>query len=82
MRIGKATMRRTGIWLATALLLAACSGKPGPRPSAGVDTDLDPSGRPYVGPPGTLASTPPADTNVDRLYCRQEGPGRVCSRNP
>ena len=73
---------RSILLAASALLLSACSGVP---PSAdqrrAANDDLNPSGRPYVGPPGTLSSTPPADNNATPLFCRQEGPGTVCSRS-
>ena len=68
--------------IASTLLLSACSGAPpGADQRRATGDDLNPSGRPYVGPPGTLASFPPADTNFDPLFCRQEGPGTVCSRS-
>ena len=66
---------------ACALMLAACSGTPSAEQRAAANNDLNPSGRPYVGPPGTLASTPPADTNLTPLYCHPEGLGAVCARN-
>ena len=69
----------SGGWLGLAVLLAACSAKPSAEQRAA--TDLNPSGRPYAGPPGVLASTPPADTNFNRLYCHPEGQGTSCARN-
>jgi len=60
-------------------LLAGCSGQP-PSAEQRNATDLNPSGRPYVGPRGVMSSMPPADTNPDRLFCHPEGPGTTCSR--
>ena len=68
--------------IASTVLLAACSSVP---PSAdqrrAANDDLNPSGRPYIGPRGTLSSAPPADTNFTPLFCHQDGPGTVCSRS-
>ena len=65
---------------AALLLLASCSGAPpGARAAPGVDTDLQPNGKPYVGP-ATLSSAPPADNNDARLYCHPEGSGSACTR--
>lgn len=66
--------------IVTPLLLAGCSGRP-PSAEQRNATDLNPSGRPYVGPRGVLSSTPPADTNRDRLFCRPDGPGTTCARD-
>ena len=64
-----------------ALLLAGCSGPP-PSAEQRRATNLNPSGRPYDGPPGIRSSFPPGDTNTfDPLYCHPEGPGSVCRRN-
>ncbi len=61
-------------------LLASCSGAPpGARAAPGVDTDLQPNGKPYVGP-ATVTSAPPADNTDARLYCHPEGVGSACSR--
>ena len=62
------------------LLLASCSGSP-PRADQGAATDLNPSGRPYIGPQGVPSSSPPVDNNLSRLACHPEGPGTVCSRD-
>ena len=68
--------------IASSVLLAACSGvAPSADQRRAAADDLNPSGRPYVGPRGTLASAPPADTNFTPLYCHQDGQGTVCSRN-
>ena len=69
---------------AALLALAALAGCSGPPPSAEQRnaTNLNPSGRPYPGPPGIRSSFPPADINTnDPLVCHPEGPGTVCSRN-
>ncbi len=72
----------TVLLVASALMLAACSGAPpSAEQHAAAQDDLNPSGRPYVGPPSTLASTPPADTNFTPLYCHPEGLGTTCSRS-
>ncbi len=61
-------------------LLGSCSGAPpGAKAAPGVDTDLQPNGKPYVGP-ATVTSAPPADNNDARLYCHPEGVGSACSR--
>ncbi len=61
-------------------LLASCSGAlPGAKAAPGVDTDLQPNGKPYVGP-ATVTSSPPADNTDARLYCHPEGVGSACSR--
>ncbi len=63
--------------------LAQCAGAP--RPSAeqraAAADDLNPSGRPYDGPPGLRSSSPPADSSFTPLYCHPEPPGQVCTRN-
>ncbi len=62
------------------LPLSSCGGAPpGARPAPGVDTDLQPNGKPYVGP-ATVTSQPPADNTDARLYCHPEGVGSACSR--
>ena len=67
-------------WLWALVLLAGCSGPP-PSAEQRSATDLNPSGRPYVGPPGIRSSFPPADTNTfDPLLCHPEGQGTVCNR--
>ena len=68
--------------LVSAVLLSGCNGPPGAEQRLAAHNDLNPSGRPYSGPPGVLSSTPPADTNLDRLYCHPEGPGTTCARHP
>ena len=82
------TTRRPRLLAALALVpmlvsaLGACSGRP---PSAdqraAAQDELNPSGRPYRGPPGTLSSMPPADTNFTPLFCHQEQQGTVCTRS-
>ena len=63
-------------------LLGSCSGAPpGAKAAPGVDTDLQPNGKPYVGP-ATVTSAPPADNTDARLYCHPEGVGSACSRQP
>ena len=61
------------------LLVCACAGPP-PSQEQRAATDLNPSGRPYVGPklyqPQALSST----NGFDPLYCHPEGPGTVCKR--
>ena len=64
-----------------AFALAGCAGTPSAEQRAAAHDDLNPSGRPYVGPPGVLSSTPPADDNLHRLYCHPEGPGTSCARD-
>ena len=74
-----------GSQLAALLALAVLAGCSGPPPSAEQRsaTNLNPSGRPYPGPPGIRSSFPPADINTtDPLVCHPEGPGTVCSRSP
>ena len=71
---------RAALWAVLLPLLACCSGAPpGARAAPGVDTDLQPNGRPYVGP-ATVTSAPPADNSDSRLYCHPEGVGSACSR--
>lgn len=65
------------VWLP---LLAACAGPHPATPRESSDTDLDPSGRPYVGPPGPVSSMPPADNSANPLRCHPEGQGTVCTR--
>ena len=76
-------MRRRSLLAAVSvalLPLASCSGAPpGPKPAAGVDTDLQPNGKAYVGP-ATVTSAPPSDNSDARLYCHPEGVGSACSR--
>ena len=61
-------------------LLGSCSGAPpGAKAAPGVDTDLQPNGKPYVGP-ATVTSAPPADNTDARLYCHPEGIGSACTR--
>ena len=61
-------------------LLGSCSGAPpGAKAASGVDTDLQPNGKPYVGP-ATVTSGPPADNTDARLYCHPEGIGSACTR--
>ena len=73
--------RRTVLTIALVLAQGACSAPPGADQRRAAANDLNPSGRPYVGPPGVLSSAPPADTSFNRLYCRQEYQGAVCSRD-
>ena len=63
--------------------LAACAGgqPPSPEQRAAAADDLNPSGRPYVGPAPLRSSFPPADTSFTPLDCRIEGPGTVCARS-
>ena len=69
--------------LVVMLGLAACSGPPpGPDQRRAAQDELNPSGRPYDGPPGVVASAPPADNGDPRLSCHPEGAGSVCSRTP
>ncbi len=66
----------------SSIALASCAGGPPPSPeqrAAAVD-DLNPSGRPYVGPTPLRSSFPPADNSFAPLDCHIEGPGAVCSR--
>ncbi len=75
----------TRVALALLALLAGCAAPP--PGAAGVaenrGTNLDPSGRPYDGPPGIRSSFPPTDTNTfNPLVCHPEGPGTACSRVP
>jgi len=64
-------------------LLAACTGAPPTAEQrAAARDDLNPSGRPYVGPPGILSSAPPSDPSFSPLRCHYEGPGEVCNRDP
>lgn len=74
-------MRVLDVLPAVILLLASCSGPP-PTADQRAATDLNPSGRPYDGPPGVPVSNPPADNNLSRLRCHPEGPGTVCDRDP
>ena len=67
--------------VATIFALAGCTGTPSAEQRAAAHNDLNPSGRPYTGPPGVLSSTPPSDDNLHRLYCHPEGPGTTCARN-
>ncbi len=63
-------------------LLAACSGTPpSAAQRAAAQDELNPSGRPYVGPPGILSSGPPGDLSFSPLRCHLEGPGEVCNRD-
>ncbi len=63
-------------------VLAACTGKPpSAAQRAAAQDDLNPSGRPYVGPPGIISSAPPADSSFSPLRCHPEGPGEVCKRD-
>ena len=74
---------RVGARIAVLLALATLAGCNGPPPSAEQRhaTDLNPSGRPYVGPPGIRSSFPPGDVNTfDPLTCHLEGQGEVCGR--
>lgn len=67
--------------LGSALALAGCAG-PKPDATQRAATDLNPSGRPYAGPPGIRIPNPQADLNVaDPLRCHPEGAGEVCSRS-
>jgi hypothetical protein len=69
------------IAISSILLLGACSGNPpSAHQRAAARNDLNPSGRPYDGPPGVPVSNPPGDNNFDRLTCHPEGPGMVCGR--
>ncbi len=72
----------TLVLLALASSLAACAGPP---PSAdqrrAAHDDLNQSGHPYKGPPGFMASAPPADSSSTPLRCHFEGPGEVCDRS-
>lgn len=62
-------------------MLTGCSGRP---PNAdqrrAAQDELNPSGRPYDGPPGPMSSMPPTDNNSARLRCHPEGEGTVCGR--
>jgi hypothetical protein len=63
-------------------LLSACTGAPPTAAQrAAAQDDLNPSGRPYVGPPGIVSSAPPADPSFSPLRCHPEGPGEVCNRD-
>ena len=73
-------MRLPIVSIVFALALGACSGAPSAEQRAAANDDLNPSGRPYVGPPGVLSSAPPADDNLHRLYCHPEGLGTTCAR--
>ena len=78
MRAGRAPRLAAAFGLA---LLAGCNGPP-PSAEQRNATNLNPSGRPYPGPPGIRSSFPPADINTsDPLVCHPEGPGAVCSRS-
>lgn len=69
------------IMFSAVLLLAGCAGAP-PTAEQRNATNLNPSGRPYDGPPGIRSSFPPADINTsDPLVCHPEGPGTVCKRS-
>jgi hypothetical protein len=74
--------------LTLVLLLAGCATPPPDRTAQGGDaagrgTNLNPSGRPYVGPPGIRSSFPPGDVNTfNPLVCHPEGQGTVCARAP
>ncbi len=71
-------MRTTVLFLAC-LFVSACSGPP-PSPEQRAATDINPSGRPNVGPQ-LYQSQPLSTTNgFDPLYCHIEGPGTVCQR--
>ncbi len=82
---GRAGGRRcvvAGLALAIAATLGACSGEPPTAEQrAAAQDELNPSGRPYDGPPGTLSSMPPADSNLTPLFCHQEQQGAVCTRS-
>lgn len=68
------------LWVVLLPLLGSCSGAPpGAKATPGVDTDLQPNGKPYVGP-ATVTSAPPADNSDARLYCHPEGVGSACTR--
>jgi hypothetical protein len=64
-----------------ALTLTACTGTPSPDQRRAAQDDLNPSGRPYNGPPGIRASFPPGDSSFTPLRCHIEGPGEVCDRS-
>ena len=71
-----------GLLVAVLPTLAACSGTPpSAEQRAAAQDELNPSGRPYQGPPGTLSSMPPADSNFTPLFCHQEQQGAVCTRS-
>ncbi len=62
--------------------LSACSGRPpSAEQRAAAQDELNPSGRPYKGPAGTLSSMPPSDSNFTPLFCHQEQQGTVCTRS-
>jgi hypothetical protein len=83
-RPGGSIMRRSVLLPGVlVLVLSACSGPPpGADQRRAAQDDLNPSGRPYDGPPGVVTSGPPADNSGARLHCHPEGPGTVCSRDP
>lgn len=70
------------LWAAllAAAALAGCDGTP-PTAEQHAATDLNPSGRPYVGPPGIRSSFPPSDVNTfNPVVCHLQGEGSVCAR--
>ncbi len=68
--------------LLSLIALAACTGAPPtPQQRLSAQDELNQSGQPYVGPHGTLASAPPADSSFVPLRCHLEGPGQVCDRS-
>ncbi len=74
-------MKISAVLSASALLaLAACNGVPSPEQRAA--NDLNPSGRPLVGPSITRVTTPPGDINTfNPVNCRIEGQGTTCQRS-
>ncbi len=83
MRIATLNMAVLGaLSVAVMPMLSACSGRPpSAEQHAAAQDELNPSGRPYRGPPGTLSSMPPADSNFTPLFCHQEQQGTVCTRS-
>ena len=74
----------SGRILMCVLVLASVGGCAG-TPSADQRnaTDLNPSGRPYVGPATTRNTVPPGDINTfNPLDCHPQGLGSVCDREP
>ncbi len=70
---------KTVLAACTVLSLAACNGVPSPEQRAA--NDLNPSGRPYVGPSITRVTTPPGDINTfNPVSCHIQGQGTTCQR--
>ena len=60
--------------------VAGCSGPP-PSAEQKAATNLNPSGRPYVGPRLYQPQLPPNSANAfSPLYCQNQGQGTVCAR--